>query len=233
MTEFSSLLKDAAGAPPRPLNMHAVRDRAARLGLGRWRLWVFGVIGLVGLGVPVGTSVLPAGDRPAHVETSDRKSGPIDETNIDSSPGTTDRAVAAKSGARMASGKPASAQDPGEMPASAPSQRPPAPGGGSGPSTESEGCQAWGNGEAIVVGFGLPPECTYTATVAGGYRTTTATWQLKIVRDGREIHLSGETHLPCGEVGTVQPGDVVTARPWSRSGASAPGVLEVGPAYHC
>ena len=55
--------------------------------------------------------------------------GPIDETNIDSSPGTTDRAVAAKSGARMASGKPASAQDPGEMPASAPSQRPPAPGG--------------------------------------------------------------------------------------------------------
>lgn len=232
MTEFSRLLKDAAGTPPAPLNMHAVRDRAARLGLGRWRLRIFGVIGLVGLGIPVGTSVLPAGDRPAHVETSDRKPGLVDDADTDRSPDTTFGTVASKNGA-MASSMPAGAPAAGDASEGPSNQRRAGPGGGSERSTASEGCQAWGNGEAVVAGFGLPSECTYTATVAGGYRTSTVTWQLEIVRDGREILLSGETHLPCGEVGTVQPGDVVTARPWSKSGASAPGVLEVGPAYHC
>lgn len=213
MTEFSRLLNDAAGVPSGPLNMHAVRDRARRLGLGRWRLLFFGLIGLVGLGVvPFGSSVLPAGDRPAPAETLDGKPRLVDDTETGGSPDTTGATVASKHGASVASGIAASAPAAGDA---------------------TEGCQAWGNGEAIVVGFGLPPECTYTATVAGGYRTSTVTWQLRIVRDGRAILLGGESDLPCGEVGVVQPGDVVTARPWSKSGASAPGVLEVGPAYHC
>ncbi len=61
MSDFIHLLKDAAGAPPAPLNMQEVRRRAARLGQRRWRLWL---TSLIALGVPAGGVLLPASDRP-------------------------------------------------------------------------------------------------------------------------------------------------------------------------
>lgn len=81
MPDFTQLLKDAAGTPATPLNMQAVRRRAARLGLGRWRLWLAGLVALVGVGVPTGSALLPASDRPTRVETErDQRQAGDDDT---------------------------------------------------------------------------------------------------------------------------------------------------------
>lgn len=70
MTEFARLLRDAAGQPPRPLKMDAIHHRAARRTLRRRvGLGLVGLGALAGIGAPAGLSVLPAGDRPADVET--------------------------------------------------------------------------------------------------------------------------------------------------------------------
>lgn len=80
MSEFAQLIKDAAGEPPRPLDMAAVRHRAGRLGMrrrARVGLWTF--VAVLGIGVPtgVGLSLVPANDRPAELRVidSDERSG--------------------------------------------------------------------------------------------------------------------------------------------------------------
>jgi DNA-binding beta-propeller fold protein YncE len=72
MGEFAQLIKGAAGEPPRPLDMAAVRARAARLGVRRRAgLWLLATLAALGIGVPTGVSLVPSGDRPADVRTVD------------------------------------------------------------------------------------------------------------------------------------------------------------------
>jgi hypothetical protein len=70
MNEFAQLLKDAAGQPPRPLNMVAVRQRAARQGRRRRAgVWLWAAVAALGIGVPTGVSLVPSGDRPTDVRS--------------------------------------------------------------------------------------------------------------------------------------------------------------------
>ena len=87
MTEFADLLKEAAGQPPRPLNMAAVRQRAARLGVRRRAgVWAGAILAVVGIGVPTGTSLAPSGDQPTDVRTVEEEGRPQPDAIVD--PGT-------------------------------------------------------------------------------------------------------------------------------------------------
>ena len=87
MTEFADLLKEAAGQPPRPLNMAAVHQRAARLGLGRRAgVWAGAILAVVGIGLPTGIGLAPSGDQPTDVRTVEEHVRPQPDAIAD--PGT-------------------------------------------------------------------------------------------------------------------------------------------------
>ena len=87
MTEFADLLKEAAGQPPRPLNMAAVHQRAARLGVGRRvGVWAGAILAVVGIGLPTGIALAPSGDQPTGVRTVEEQVRPQPDPIAD--PGT-------------------------------------------------------------------------------------------------------------------------------------------------
>ena len=229
MIDFASDLKAAAGTPSAPLDMQAVRRRAARSRLGRWRLSACALVGLLGIG-PAGMALLPASDGMGRVQTTDRDRG---EKSVEAT--HREQRGLAGPGAQPWSKRPVhrlvgapNALDfsSGGLPDLAGSADP--------DPADDEGCQAWGNLESPLVGFGAPEECTYTAKAPGGYQTSTPTWNIKIERGDRVIWLDSGTHPICGDTGTIQPGDVVTAQAYSRSTwSSAPVAVEVGSRYHC
>lgn len=101
MTEFQHLLVAAAGVPPAPLDMALVRHRAERLSaLGRTRRWLLALVGLAGIGLPIGIAVAPA-DRPAEVSTIDGEQRQVDR---DLGAGRDAPAVDGGSGDRSATG---------------------------------------------------------------------------------------------------------------------------------
>jgi hypothetical protein len=82
MTDFALLLKDAAGQPPRPLNMAAIRQRATTLGLRRRiSLWTWAVLATLGIGGATGATLATIGHQPSDVRTihgeRDTPDGPV------------------------------------------------------------------------------------------------------------------------------------------------------------
>jgi hypothetical protein len=66
MPDIRTLLHDAAPSPARPLQMDVVRARARRSSTRRLVAWIAGLGAVMGLGVPVGSGLLPSageGDR--------------------------------------------------------------------------------------------------------------------------------------------------------------------------
>ena len=87
MTKFADLLKEAAGQPPRPLNMAAVHQRAARLGVRRHAgVWAGAILAVVGIGLPTGIALAPSGDQPTDVRTVEEQVRPQPDAIAD--PGT-------------------------------------------------------------------------------------------------------------------------------------------------
>lgn len=94
---------------------------------------------------------------------------------------------------------------------------PPEPDGGDGEATQgwfgSEGCTATTPGSSYPYGP-YPETCIYTATEIGGYQANafgSGSWAVTIERGDRTITYTHEAGPPCGENGTIKPGDRVTA----------------------
>lgn len=112
MSEFRHLLHDAAGEPPRPLNMAAVRERAARIGAARrLRFWLITATGVLGLAVPVTGALVTSGSEPSRVETIDDdrddnapQPEPAPDASRDARPGRIDDPVDAAGSPQGATG---------------------------------------------------------------------------------------------------------------------------------
>lgn len=84
MSEFADLLKEAAGEPPRPLNMATVRQRAARLGVRRRAgTWAGALLATISIGVPTGVALVPSEEHPTDVRTVEEQVRPQPDVIVD------------------------------------------------------------------------------------------------------------------------------------------------------
>ena len=239
MTEFSALLKSAAGTPPRPLDMVDIRLRAARLRrVRRARLWLIGAIGLAGVGVPGVQLFAPAGQGtgvesiappglPSHVEEDGDDSG--------SEP------VAAEGDDPV--GQPADLGTPEAQPVVPTTS---AETGPDGPATTAAPAGSSCSIRAVEVAPGGSARCQFTATERGGWRHDSGlsgvpvgypgeTARVTVVRGGRSTVYSGtpQTGDPsCGD-GVIEPGDEVIVELFRRQNDEIDDVVGAGAGWSC
>ena len=235
MLDIREVLHAAAAEPRRPVDMYMLRAEASRPAWRRRIGLLIAGLGVVGLAAVPGLNLSPAGHDDQRVDTSvpriDDGSPPQPSAQeIAAGPATT-IAVSAGSppGQRTAHG-------PTTTTAPAYPQYPELGGSDEPPSTT--GCTtAPGFGHTTdygSVGYDDPDDrgCSYVASVAGGYRAN-GSWTITIRRDGRAITLDNLRNDACGPIGTIQPGDEVTASARTAGLSTADGYVEVGERSHC
>lgn len=241
MKELSTLLHDAAAHPAAPLPIDGMRALVASRRRRRRLVQTCGaIVAALGIGVPGGDLLLsPASDgaavqvvAPERTETAPTTTTPLAVHALRPAPVTRDAAPYGYSGT-SASPQP-TAGAPGATPLAVMPQQPAA--GGDGQAATSEGCN-------LPEPRGQDPDnasCTYEATRAGGY-VGQGSWNIIVVRNGRELRYSSVDSPACAPDGFIQPGDRVKADLGAGAGTSGGGLyvvpgtssLHVGPDARC
>lgn len=211
MSDIRTVLHQAASTPSQPPNMHAIRERARRLGHRRVFVWLTGAVAVLGVGFPVGNTILVSPGSSDRISTID--------ADVPRPSRQDEAAVGAASGGDTRSGDKSAAASSSPAAHVSPATTVPAVGGI--PTTTTaptghparESCRIDNNGL-------LPGEsrrCQFTATRAGGWRFSDgagagADWSRGIVtvtRDGETKTYNSVGFTSCGDT-VIEPGDLVT-----------------------
>lgn len=225
MTDLHTLLRESAPAPSSPLDMSAVRQRAARLGTRRFFAWVAGLGVATGLVVPIGGPLLVSGDRAEQVATDVRAPDNGDQEGDEGVDRVEDRADAGSSASDA--GNDEGSESASEASASAPPSTV-ARGTASGsvadaaaPAAPAEHFPAAAVCTVDTVGLGAGHErvCRFTATAAGGASLTTTgpispppgiKAEVIVTRNGESTtYVVTEDTVRAGEVGTFRCGRII------------------------
>lgn len=219
MSSMRQLLHDAAPVATRPFDPVALVLRARRRRRRRLVVWIAGIVtalSAVAIPNPLGTVLTgtssqrvdtvgpPGTTTPASSVPADRSGDAA--TAVASPPPSTGTSIGSDNSTPLV----ATSGDEGAPAARSPEWF------SSGPGRTYEGCRVYARASDDATGPVTPNdddgvrECTYIATVAGGYEGA-GTWTLEIVRDGETITFDSLRDPTCQPVGVVQPGDVVHA----------------------
>lgn len=83
MTDIRQLLHRAAPAPQAPLDVEALGARVTRR--RRWLPWLAGLVAVLGVGVPTGRALVPAGDEGERVEAVQNTTTTVPSTSVSDS----------------------------------------------------------------------------------------------------------------------------------------------------
>lgn len=218
MTDFSVLIKSAAGEPSRPLDLEAVHAQARRLGWRRLAVFASSLAGLAGLLVPGAAIVAPASrdaNAPQRVATGPDSTAADGDALADADAGDADgfaqTAAPNDRGGTARARVPAASPGPDQTTAAAAEKLNGATLGLAPDTTGSSGGEAQEEGCYLVAQDGAQ-RCEYVATKPAGYRGS-GPYELWIERNGQTTYYHGfaDADELCEDVGFVQPGDKVIA----------------------
>jgi len=235
MTDLRTALHAAAPTPSRPVDVDALVSAAARrrpwMRIG---LWLGALTAVAGVGAGA-TGVLSPAGHPTDVDTA-----PVGITvPVRPTPASTTDGGSVLAGSSTA-GSPARTSLPGATHRTSRTTSPSPASAPAAAATSSEGCDVRSAGDGISnkyggVGMDSPSAntCTYTATVAGGYRGA-GTWWVTITRDGETTRFAYDNAAPTCATGVIRPGDVVTVGVRAPGGATtAETQVQAGPDVSC